>query len=329
MKYFFSIAVVMILLTACNKNNPEIPGNVKLDTTNIKVVDTDIPDLRYTDVNFITPLIGMAVTNDGLVIKTTDGGNNWNEIRAADNFFLKKIQLLNAQAGYIIGGSAEQAFILKTNDGGANWQKTDLNKNNSSWPAGMFFLDPQTGFVAGKKYFLKTTDGGQSWQNVLQSADEDFEDINFKDKRTGYASTSGGVYYKTTDGGTSWQRFEATGNTMLKEIYFTANRTLIYNGSGFYDVDSRSNIVEKPPVAARKFLFVNDNSCIGIGQHYDGGYLPYGDIFLTNDSWKTSVQKTAKPNEALDFGAIARVDKNSAIIISTGRLESTVLKITF
>ncbi len=79
---------------------------------------------------------------------------------------------------------------------------------------GIFFLDPDRGFVVGGNYFIDggiigaTEDGGRSWsfQSGLVKAKAGFSlnDIVFLDRFVGIAVGSHGVILRTTDRGRNW-----------------------------------------------------------------------------------------------------------------------------
>jgi hypothetical protein len=75
---------------------------------------------------------------------------------------------------------------------------------------------------------------------------------------------------------------------------------------------------------------LNDIKCIGIGQHYETGYLPYGDVFLTNDAWATFSQKKYSPqSEAMNVTAIANVEDGRVIIIGCGAINTSVIELRY
>jgi hypothetical protein len=100
------IAVIspLFLLACCEKDGgiPEEIPDLSIDS--LKIIQTNIPDGLYTDLTFINETTGFAITNFGAIIKTTDGGSNWEQLSSPVNFFLSRIQFTDSQTGYIIGG---------------------------------------------------------------------------------------------------------------------------------------------------------------------------------------------------------------------------------
>jgi len=65
-------------LASCEKNGetPENFPNLSIDSLNL--FQTNIPGGLYTDLTFINEAIGFAISNFGMIIKTMNGGHNWN-----------------------------------------------------------------------------------------------------------------------------------------------------------------------------------------------------------------------------------------------------------
>jgi len=126
-------------------------------------------------VHFVDADTGIVVGNDGIVLRTTDGGDNW-DVKKIDDYI------------------------------GYGWLDVfDLYE--------ITFTDEQTGWIVGSGYYgnqiYKTTDCGRTWQwneQIIQpKAYFGFYDICFTDKNHGFITGHGGSFIKTTDGGTTWQ----------------------------------------------------------------------------------------------------------------------------
>ena len=116
----------------------------------------------------------------------------------------------------------------------------------------------------------------------------------------------------------------------MKKIYFAESKSYAKCRTNvFIDLET-GNKAFIVPVSAFNFLFLNESRCIGIGQHYEAEFLPYGDIFLTNDTWVTFNQKKYSPqSEAMNVTAIAKIKKGEVIIIGSGAINTTVIKFRY
>ena len=100
-------------------------------------------------------------------------------------------------------------YFLKTTDGGLSWTSQQPTEHILQT---MFFINKDTGWIAGNEgVILKTTDAGSTW-NYQQMNGTDYGQFNsifFIDENTGWVSGSGldvdgGVILKTADGGDTW-----------------------------------------------------------------------------------------------------------------------------
>lgn len=107
-------------------------------------------------IQFITENIGYAVGGNGLYLKTTDGGQTWEENFISPYSNLTTVWFTSTNVGYInnVGG------IFKTTDGGVNW-----NAQNISPPmviSQIQFANDSVGYALGANGLYKTINSGES-----------------------------------------------------------------------------------------------------------------------------------------------------------------------
>ena len=97
----------------------------------------------------------IAVGYLGTVIKTTDGGLNWDVQHHAGGALknLESVHFININTGWAVG---DGGTILKTTDGGVNWFSVYTGRERSFYS--VHFIDSNTGWVVGNSgIILKTT----------------------------------------------------------------------------------------------------------------------------------------------------------------------------
>jgi len=196
-----------------------------------------IPNLNgqtISDIFFLDSLTGWAVTgtNNGpghinYIIKTTNGGDNWNII-ITDTCFYSKIKFINSTSGFASGGSGGgTAFFYKSTNGGMNWQK--LVNTGAAEFEDMSVLNQDTirvvdhdALVGGA--FL-TTNGGLSWTRQFSGGTENPNKIYMFNARIGFIcnNTNGSGIKKTTNGGNNW--LVCVPSDVFKDIYFIDSLT--------------------------------------------------------------------------------------------------------
>ncbi|MCX6166314.1 MAG: T9SS type A sorting domain-containing protein, partial [Ignavibacteriae bacterium] len=163
----------------------------------------NLPNLNgasIKDMVFLDSLTGFAVTlSPAYILKTTNGGDNWNIIYNHPNAFYR-IQFPNKDSGYVL--SINQ--FLKTTNGGANWSV--ITFPNEMYPSDIYALSFDTLWVAGSYGFeygiFRSIDGGNNWQ-LLHYGDGP-QQIYMYNKDIGFEWIGNGYLKKTTDGGFNW-----------------------------------------------------------------------------------------------------------------------------
>lgn len=183
----------------------------------------------YNDVFFLDEYNGWTVgyyyeypDSEGILLSTSDGGAIWQQQALAFNNQLNAVHFPDLVHGWVVG---QQGAIYNTMDGGINWHEqqsyTDMNL------VSVHFTDTLNGWVVGRNLYsdgiiLHTTDGGNTWQEV-DSIDNSFSSIYFRDVDNGLIAGSGGTILVTNNGGDTWQLQESGTGEDLNAVYMTEN----------------------------------------------------------------------------------------------------------
>ena len=174
---------------------------------------------------------GFAVADDGVILKTEDGGRSWTHQASGTTEDLLGMDSLDGYVAYAVG---EGNTILRTDDGGRSWR--DPRRYPGGHSPGVVLTDvyllsedtavvvggiarsssyPNYGYVAT---YLRTTDGGVSWTTPSYPADlERINSVDFVDDQVGIAVggclsyspyygtyTFSSIVTRTFDGGITW-----------------------------------------------------------------------------------------------------------------------------
>ncbi|UCG43090.1 MAG: hypothetical protein JSU73_00290 [candidate division WOR-3 bacterium] len=176
----------------------------------------------FFDIHFIDSLRGWTCGRLGTIFGTSDGGASWAQQNLGGPKFATRIRFLDDTLGWAASG---EASLLKTTDGGAEWSWQIFP--NPPFPVdtcdfqGVWFTDPQHGWLAGGRYptgdtftggqgyIVRTHSGGDSWQVVRLDTVYDFYDVHFFDEDRGVVvggddSDMSAVVLLTTDAGENW-----------------------------------------------------------------------------------------------------------------------------
>lgn len=152
---------------------------------------------------------GMQYTYDanGVVIKTTDGGDNWTTLlggSGGSNDGIEAIAFTSPDTGFIAGWND---YAAKTTDGGTTW--TEISIGSGNW----YFLDLEfwdsdngvavSSLNSGGFAIYVTDDGGDTWTSAT-GVSTNVQDVAYADATTLYGVGLEEKIIKSTDGGNSW-----------------------------------------------------------------------------------------------------------------------------
>ncbi len=193
---------------------------------------------------------------DGYLLKTTDGGDTWEE-RIFDNNtppalgLIRDLHFVGDSTGWLI--DIDQ--ILHTTDGGATWQSQSPMTTEEL--NAVQFIDSVTGWIVGSGgSVLKTENGGTNWfsaavRDSIVSIDTTFDsevpdsiiaidttrielptappinlyDVHFVDANTGWAVGDAGSVLRTDTGGQLWVEQTTTVSEKLSAVHFIDTNT--------------------------------------------------------------------------------------------------------
>jgi photosystem II stability/assembly factor-like uncharacterized protein len=285
--------------------------------------------IPLTHITFFTDQIGIVsgghpdgshASPEGTIIKTTDGGQTWQEVfygsQAINSFDFAADQTTGIAIGYY--------GTIKTTDGGNTWNIINYDHNNSS---SLSMDNLNTGIDVGDfGRISKTTDGGITWTDLSHSLTNSYlASLQFPDPNTGYAvvSSEPGSIIKTTDGGINWKKLTSGMNGNFLSLYFTNSMTGYVTSYNYpnYEILKTSdggnswNIINSTPSSylLRDIKFVSANTGFAVG---DNGLI----LRTTNGgtTWNAISGNTNITLTSIDFFSSAR-----GVIVGDG---GTILK---
>jgi photosystem II stability/assembly factor-like uncharacterized protein len=123
-------------------------------------------------VYFVNSFTGWCVGYDGIVIKTTNGGENWN-IQVLGNYRLTSVLFCDTYNGWISGLNSA-GIIYRTTNSGENWF---IQYSGGFDILSLDFATPNTGWAVGYgSNILKTSNGGGivGLNNISEVVTHDF-----------------------------------------------------------------------------------------------------------------------------------------------------------
>jgi len=183
--------------------------------------------------DFLTENYGF-IAGDGKVLRTIDGGNNWDIIQAGDNQALYTVDAIDslhiAAAGY--GGTGYRGKTIYSSDGGDNWitgGQTTFDPINC-----IKYVSVDTGYIVMSEVGLwKTTNAGQNWTGIvgLNNIGE-YEIQLFPELSKGYSAGISLKLFRAVNNLDAWHKMII--NDDLVDISFTSEQKGFALSPGIY-----------------------------------------------------------------------------------------------
>ncbi|HEY6407441.1 MAG TPA: hypothetical protein VIY29_08235 [Ktedonobacteraceae bacterium] len=217
--------------------------------------------------------IRQANTATELIVRTTDGGQTWQQSMVQAPF-VKQMTFIDAQHGWILSGKenaagvpAESVSVLRTTDGGQIWQSISSALFADVTPpgqlpyggqkSGIHFLNTTTGWVSGTvtlndlAWLYVTHDGGSTWQHQTLPLPKDVPSAQLSIQSPLFFSALDGilpvgftdlatgkglatVIYATHDGGTTWQTTTAVPIALVAVSFFDLQHGWMTDGTTLF-----------------------------------------------------------------------------------------------
>lgn len=208
---------------------------------------------------------------DSGVYKSTDGGNNWNQIVsgvAGGSYNVNMGMGSETNVSIAVGPSS----LISSRDGGSTFDSVAVGDFGIT---DVFYVDSITAYAAGKSIW-KTTDGGSHWTKLHDfSGTLTYQTLYFLDDQNGWIIRYDGLY-KTTNGGVDWQMV-STGNQfnfrLVGVVFFVnANHGFVADSNSVGSTTNAGTSWNKIYTGTNKYhdlFFLDDN----IGYMTDDRYI--------------------------------------------------------
>jgi len=316
--------------TNCGESWDSVAINPAIDNFKLKAI-------HFIDEN--TGFIGGEVYDisysTNYILRTTDGGETWNEVYTNSANGIANIYFFNAQRGYTVGHKYYDDIILWTDDGGLNWHESNMCDNY--YLHSIAFLPDGAGYCVGDNgQLLKSEDWGGTWNidyqwsiqasiiNTAQAVNE--TTVYMGTESLGDGGVPAGRIYKSIDGGYSWESvfylwpiidlqflsadFGVAVSSAYGEIYKTIDGAASWDT---YEINS--------------FDFSTECVCfIDEQTGFVGGSGDYGLIYKTTDGCETWDIVYPSPNMFYEIYDIVFTDDSTGFAV--GYLPDVFLKTT-
>ncbi len=167
--------------------------------------------------SFICLNIGSVVGDEGVILRTGDGGGNWTAQNSGVTEDIHDIFFFDYALILAVGTSGTILFMT---DIGQNWTIVQTGMMETYYSGQM--ITDSIGVAVGvnaifQPFFTRTNDGWTTWQSTSFYIEDDnvfyegkLTDVYFKNESVGFATAivdipAGGAIVRTTDSGATWE----------------------------------------------------------------------------------------------------------------------------
>ena len=274
MKKIFFLATWLLTLTACKEAVPTpLFTPVSLGLT---------PEIDLRDVYFPHPDTGYAVGGfrfeSTTLLRSQDGGQNWEPLFPIDTIDRVMYTLLQGQAGQILAGGLHDELLM-LNPGEEDWRPRLVFFNIKWQPIRDFAqIDDSTLIAAAgggydRGILMHSRNGGLSW-GLIDTFNLELRALAFPEPNTGFAAGFG-VIYRSLDRGMTWELTPAEGDFFVSldfptpDVGYAAGRggTLLktQNGGDTWEVLRNGNNLLSAGHRYSKLFFLDEETGYVVG----------------------------------------------------------------
>ncbi len=293
-------------------------GGTTWEKNGKNIISEDLVSTSFLDEND-----GWILTAKGKLLKTHNGGNDWETSTITTGVDFYDLLLYSSDSAWAL----QAGTLYRTVDGGNTWSPKIISGTN------MFKLkNSNLGWVGGYNIIYKTTNSGSTWasSNPYPSLEVNWDNLFFVNSDVGFASYREHIIahpshdtcaiIKTTDGGISWSRLDLLLPDVIMGIYFLNDNTgwvADYNSHIFKTTDggqswSKYTYMEQN-FSAKAIAFVDSLTGYAVGKS--------GLILKTSDgglSWKKQFTFSS-----IDFVDLCFVNSKTGWVVGNS---GTILK---
>lgn len=199
-----------------------------------------------TSVYFSDSLQGWAVGHGAVILRTEDGGRNWNLLSSAPEEERPLFDVIvSGNYGFAVGAYAK---FMTTRDGGKTWEPGEINilrseEEKKESPGheeplpfdfhlnavaqsadGVFYIAAEAG------YLFRSDDGGHTWRELPSPYEGSFFGVLPLDGDSLLAYGLRGHVFRSKDGGQNWKQIPTGTTALLTDAVRMPDNTVIITG---------------------------------------------------------------------------------------------------
>ena len=178
MRCCMPLALVLLTLVGCTRSGATHAPEASSPAVTLTPQESGT-EVLLISVSAVSETVAWTSGTNGTVLRTTDGGQSWQErpLPGPDSLQFRDVEAMSARVAYVLSiGRGAASRIYKTTDGGASWTLQFQNDEPRAFFDCMAFWDARSGFAFSdaveqpdgthRFVILTTSDGGATWRPV-------------------------------------------------------------------------------------------------------------------------------------------------------------------
>lgn len=178
------------------------------------------------DTTMASATIGLVVGNNGLILRSDNGGSSWTAVASGTMLPLKSVGCLTATV-CLAGGSV----FLRSTDAGATWSVAPFPVSGFSQIRAIARVSNTTAVLAADDGLWRSADAGQTWTRVYTPTGGSQLGVSFNAAGIGIATGYDGVL-RSIDQGLTWVAQPVPAPSYLNAVTWVTPMTVLVGGDG-------------------------------------------------------------------------------------------------
>ncbi|MDZ3991961.1 Ycf48-like protein [Pseudomonas sp. Teo4] len=199
-----------------------------------------------TGVIALSPQVLVAVGHDGWILRSTDGGQRWQEMHHDATLGEPLLGVWSADGQQVVAYGSYGKFLV-SNDAGEHWSAREMPGDGAHFNGLDGGSDGRQMLVGEQGLVLRSSDAGQHWQQLPSFYNGSLFGVVRLSPTRWLAYGMRGNVFSSGDFGETWQRIDVGSNQPIyghARLPEGAGLVLVGAGSRLIRLDAQGNLVD-------------------------------------------------------------------------------------